>query len=75
MDLLLLKDAHLPGFDTPFGGNAVGERALGGVGGFGLAVESRDGAVYLGRHRDGHTQAAALPGRKRWGAGGVREAR
>lgn len=45
LDLLLMKDAQLPGFDTLLGGSTVGERAFGGVR---LAGKSRDGAMYWG---------------------------
>lgn len=73
MDLLLLKDAPWPGFDILLGGSVVGEQDFGGGGGGGsLAEESRDGATYLGWHRDGQTQAglraaAARSGQHGWG--------
>lgn len=66
MDLLLLKGAQLLGFATVLGERAMEERGFGGVG---LVGRSRDGAMYLGQHEGGHTQAAALPGRKYGGPG------
>lgn len=73
MDLLLLKDAQLPGFDILLGGSAAGERALGGRGV--SAWQTRAGTVPRTGGGTGTGTRGQQPGGKPWGAGGVRDAR
>ena len=73
-DLLLLRDAPLPGCDILLGGSAVGERDF-GQGGSGWQMGA--GTVLWAWGAQGWAQgwATALPLQKHRGAGGVWEAR